>query len=293
MNLREFVERNPRLVLRKPSQRYPGLYVLKYHNRVFYDNLWTPELEECRGTVIDDDWRVIVRPFQKIYNRFERGTNIDSDEIVTAVRKVNGFMGAVTWSPERNQIIYSTTGSLDSDFATLVYQHLKTFVPAHHLEQPTTWLFEICDASDPHIIQEDLGAWLIGARNIETGELLSQELLDSVAETQGFLRPGWWRVCFSDVVRQTKTCRHEGYVVYGKDTALKIKSPYYLTKKLFARLKRERLCSQWLIDNRQNIDEEYYPLIDHINEHRMEFGLMQEQDRLRFMENFLLGHIEC
>ena len=39
--------------------------------------------------------------------------------------------------------------------------------------------------------------------------------------------------------------------------------------------------------------ERYWPLIDHINEHRMEFGLMQEQDRLRFMENFLLGHIEC
>lgn len=287
MNLRKFVENNPRLVLRKASERYPDLYVLKYHNRVFYDNLWTPELEECRGTVVDENWNVIVRPFRKIYNRFERDTDIPLDETVTAIRKINGFMGAVTWRPERNQIIYSTTGSLDSDFTRLAEQHLKYFVPSHHFGQPITWLFEICDAADPHIIQEDLGAWLIGGRNVVTGEMLPEDVLDSVAETQSVLRPGWWRGRFSDAVQQTKACRHEGFVVYGKDTSLKMKSPYYLTKKLFARLKRERLCSQWLEDNRQKIDEEYYPLVDYINENRVEFGLLQEQDRLRFIEDFL------
>lgn len=287
MNLREFVENNPRLVVRKASLRHPGLYVLKYHNRVFYDNLWTPELEECRGTVVDEDWQVVVRPFRKIYNRHERGTDIPRDEIVTAVRKVNGFMGAVTWSPLRNEIIYSTTGSLDSDYAVLVEQHLKNFVPSHHYARPVTWLFEICDASDPHIIKERPGAYLIGGRDVETGELLSEEVLDSVAEAQGFKRPDWWRGQFSDVVNETKRCTHEGFVVYGQDTALKIKSPYYLTKKLFARLNPARLTSGWIADNKAQLEEEYFPLADHIAEHRVTFAALAEQDRLKFIEDFI------
>lgn len=287
MNLREFVEKNDRLVTRKESKLYPGLFVLKYTRKVFYDNLWTPELEELRGLVVDENWNVVVRPFRKIYNRFERNTDIPLDERVVAVRKVNGFMGAITWCPERNDIIYSTTGSLDSDFALLAKEHLKYFTPAHYYMRPTTWLFEICDESDPHIIPEKTGAYLIGARDIETGNLLSEVTLDSVAHAQGYLRPDWMVCNFSNVVNQVKTCKHEGFVVYGKNTNLKIKSPYYLTKKLFARLNSARLTSGWIADNKQRLEEEYFPLADYIAEHRVEFAALDEQSRLRFIEDFL------
>lgn len=37
------------LIIRKESKRYPGLFTVKYHNRVFYDNLWNDELIESRG----------------------------------------------------------------------------------------------------------------------------------------------------------------------------------------------------------------------------------------------------
>ena len=214
--LREFIDANPKLITRRESTKYPGLYVIKYTRKVFYDALWNDLLEECRGLVVDADWNVVVRPFQKIYNRFERGVDIPRDEMVIAVRKVNGFMGAITWDRTRDDIIYSTTGSLDSDFAVMVEKHLKCFVPAHHFGFPTTWLFEICDESDPHIIKENLGAYLIGARVISTGKMLSEEILDAVAKAQGYLRPEW-KVCrFSDVVQEAKTCKHEGFVAYNK-----------------------------------------------------------------------------
>ena len=61
--IREFVENNPGLVTRKESIRYPGLFVLKYKRKVFYDNLWTPELQELRGLVVDEDWNIVVHPF--------------------------------------------------------------------------------------------------------------------------------------------------------------------------------------------------------------------------------------
>ena len=65
VTIRSFVENNPNLVTMK--QQSNGYYVLKYKNRVFYKNLWTPELLECRGTVVDENFNIIQRPFTKIY----------------------------------------------------------------------------------------------------------------------------------------------------------------------------------------------------------------------------------
>jgi len=286
--LREFIDANPKLITRRESTKYPGLYVIKYTRKVFYDALWNDLLEECRGLVVDADWNVVVRPFQKIYNRFERGVDIPRDEMVIAVRKVNGFMGAITWDRTRDDIIYSTTGSLDSDFAVMVEKHLKCFVPAHHFGFPTTWLFEICDESDPHIIKENLGAYLIGARVISTGKMLSEEILDAVAKAQGYLRPEW-KVCrFSDVVQEAKTCKHEGFVAYGKDIALKIKSPYYLVTKFLGRMKEEKFLERIQTpDFRKTIDEEYYPLLDWIEPWKGEFAKLSEQGRITVIRSFL------
>ena len=64
LKLKEFVENNPRLVRKKESTSYPGLYVLKYTRRVFYDSLWNPYLEYCRGSVIDNDFILVSLPFQ-------------------------------------------------------------------------------------------------------------------------------------------------------------------------------------------------------------------------------------
>ena len=65
--LKNYIEQNPRLIgMRETS--YPGLYVLKYKKRVFFDNVWNQFTEECRGTIVDQDFNVISRPFTKIYN---------------------------------------------------------------------------------------------------------------------------------------------------------------------------------------------------------------------------------
>lgn len=290
--IREFVENNPKLVTRKESVRYPGLYVLKYTRRVFYDALWNVGdgiLTELRGRIVDEDYNTVVAPFKKIYNRGENNTDIDGGVVVTYAEKINGFMGAKTYNRERNEVIYSTTGSTDSPYVALAEKRLKDFVP----EVGWTWLFEICDPEDPHIIWEYPGAYLIGARNLLTGEMKSETELDLVGMAQGFMRPTWGISQFYHVIELAKIAKHEGYVVYdrcdvvGGDRALKIKSPYYLTKKLFARIGKERLCSSWLMDCKKTIDEEYYPLVDYLNEHRIEFSALDEQARLRFIEKFL------
>ncbi len=282
-----FVENNPKLVSKRESVRHSGLYVLKYSRKVFYDALWNDYLEECRGLVVDKDWNAVVVPFQKIYNRGENGTDFPRDAEVTVVRKVNGFMGAITYSESRNEIIYSTTGSLDSDFALLAEKHLKYFTPAVGY----TWLFEICDPSDPHVIPEEAGAYLIGARSIHTGEMRSEEFLDSVAKIQSVKRPEWAVMRFSDAVKILKKVAHEGYVVRYGDKALKMKSPYYLITKFLGRMKNEKF--EDVIDNkdfRKTIDEEFYPLLDALSNIRKGFMECDEQQKMEYIREFLGGN---
>lgn len=291
MDIKTFVENNPKLVTRRESTRYPGLFVIKYTRKVFYDNLWTPELEECRGLVVDQNWNTVAMPFKKIYNRFEQNIDFLPDAKVTAVRKVNGFMAAATWVSSQNQIVVSTTGSLDSDFVALAERHLRPDISSwiaargHGL----TWLFEICDPSDPHIIKEEPGAYLIGARNISTSGMLSERELDAEANSMDAMRPHYYAgISFKIVCQMTKECQHEGFVVHGTVMSLKIKSPYYLVTKFLARKKGDRLID--LLSDipllRKTVDEEFYPLLDHLEQH-IEFPGMNEIDRINVIQQFL------
>ena len=95
--LQSFVMNNPKLVTMKPCGGYPGLFILKYTRKVFYDSLWTDQLENCRGTIVNSNFDVVSRPFQKIYNYGieDRAPVLSDDTRVVAFRKVNGFLTAI------------------------------------------------------------------------------------------------------------------------------------------------------------------------------------------------------
>lgn len=282
------------LVTRKESVRYPGLFVKKYTRKVFYDNLWheNAELMEARGHVETADGRTVIRPFTKIFNRFENNTDIDRDEVCISVRKVNGFMAAATWVPEVADVVISTTGSLDSDFVTLAEKYLNHDVQGYiksmsELEKGT-FLFEIVDPSDPHIVPEEAGAYLIGFRPVDSdvpyhSSVMKELDLDRTAKAMGVMRPDWKIQKFGDVVYEASSCKHEGFVVYSQQskTSLKIKSPYYLHLKMVARKK------DILSLNKERIDEEYYPLIDHLASLGESFTALDEQQRLDYMREYL------
>jgi hypothetical protein len=225
--IKQFVEDNSDIVRMTQSEKYEELYVLKYKNNVFYDNLWhrSPILLDLRGTVIDKDFNPIIMPFRKIFNQYENKTNIDRDEEVLATQKVNGFMGAVTWN--NGKVYFSTTGSLDSVFTDriremippkfLEFLHSK---PSH--EEPVTYLFEIVHPEDPHVIPEKIGAHMLGVRVPEWGHnhffggtKNFEEQLDYIAAVTDCLRPKWKTIRFSDLCKEVKECEHEGYVAYG------------------------------------------------------------------------------
>jgi hypothetical protein len=292
--LSNFAVANPHLVTQKASVLYPDLFVVKYKNKVFYDNLWTPELREMRGLVVDKDWNVIVRPFTKVFNRFENGTDIALDERVTAVRKINGFLGCATFHYAHGLIV-STTGSLDSEFAAMARKWLVPYMDFFAQDESNTWMFEIVDENDPHIIKEFPGVYLIGARDIMYGDCLTEDHLDAIARRVqnqydnefAFMRPDWYITNFLEIVGMTKRCRHEGFMVYGKKTTLKIKSPFYLVKKLFSRVNPEKINDTWLDTAKSWIDEEYYPVVDMIRGDMANFKTLDPAQRREYLEEFI------
>ena len=201
-----------KLVTKKTYTEGPfaGLSVLKYKNNVFWDNLWhtDPRLLECRGMVVDSEDNVIIWPFTKIFNRFENGTDLPLDQEVVCIRKVNGFMA--TAAIHKGKLLVSTTGTLDSEFSDLARKYLeKMKLDLVAFPEDYTFIFEICDSSDPHIVEEKEGAYLIGMRDLAlNGKMLEEYRLDRIAEVIGAKRPQWDVVPFGDVVHNVKHVGH-------------------------------------------------------------------------------------
>ena len=293
-DLQKFVAENPKLVKMRETSN-PELFVLKYQRPVFFDNLWNEYLEECRGTVVDKDFNLVSYPFTKIYNFGieERAPKWSDDEFVAYVRKVNGFMIACTWYD--GDLLWSTTGSIDSDFVGYAKEIFNGFTEQQRenfreilQSAPTfTFMFECVHPSDPHIIPEESGLYLLGCREKFFGSEIIYTQIHQVWEDAGVCTIPVEYGTVKTVIEQTRNCTHEGYVMYDHDNvATKIKSPYYLCNKLFARGNLERLLNG---KAKLILDEEYYGLVDHVHKHRDEFGGMSEQERLTFTRAFLEG----
>ena len=299
--LKQYVMDNPKLVSMRPAG--DGIYVLKYKKSVFFNDLWNDFLEECRGTIVDEDFNVVSRPFTKIYNYGieKKAPVLDANTPVTAYRKVNGFMVAMTWY--NGDILVSTTGSTDSPYVSMAkemmlkhgtWEDWQMALSGYDCEG-MTFMFECVHPNDPHIVVEDPGMYFLGWR---------ENSWDSKVHGYGELMAGCWQDfalkdlhCFfpdakittiGDLVKESKTVKHEGFVFYTEDGAsAKIKSPYYLTSKWVARNPRTDKLVDMNKDIKHNIDEEYYGLIDAIRLNIEAYTAMNEQERLEWVRNFL------
>ena len=178
MNLKHLYEENKDSIIMKESKTYPGLFCLKYSRKVFFNNTWNDFLRECRGLVVDKDWNIVVLPFRKIHNYgIEKDApKFESGELVKATRKVNGFMIACTWY--NGNLLWSTTGSLDSDFvgyAKDIFNGFSdnekgTFCNVVKKWPNHTFMFECVHPQDPHIVHEEPGLYFIGSRYKDIAE---------------------------------------------------------------------------------------------------------------------------
>lgn len=295
----QFVKNKDKQKLFTRKEHLRGMFILKYANKVFYNNLWCDELQNMRGTVVDKDYKVLQRPFTKIFNYGENNTRIDRDEPVKAVEKINGFMVAASWV-DGHGLLVSTTGSLTSDFVDLGRRWIEKYpLLLEQIEKNSrlTYLFECVDESDPHIIDEEVGLYLIGTRfkawNVPNHHH-TEEQLDELAMIVGVKRPKHYTYNrFSDLIQDLKTVKHEGFVVWGLETGkeLKLKSPFYLATKFIGRLNDSRLLR--LLEHpdeiKKIIDEEFYGIIDHVQHNLDSFMVLTKQERIEYVRNYFNG----
>ena len=299
--LQNYVTQNPDLV--KMKEVAPGMFVLKYTKKVFYKGLWNQYLEECRGTIVDEDFNVIQRPFTKIYNYgVEKQAPVLSDDTeITAFEKINGFMVAVTW--HKGNLLVSTTGSVESPFVDMAMEYINQVEDGMEtmceFYKDFTWLFECCHPNDPHIIQQEPGLYLLGCRRKSWGPE-SLVVLDECA-TLGYVEafntyrgvnvvkaPKMFRTTVGELKKMVKSVRHEGFVFYtASGVAAKIKSPYYLMAKWVARNPNTDKLMDLKNDIKERIEEEFYPLVDKIRENIEEYTALDEQSRLAWVRKQL------
>lgn len=290
-NFESLVKR--RLVTKKTYAN--GLSIYKYAKRVFFDNLWDvdPLLLEARGIVLNKDGEAVIWPFTKIFNYGERGTTAGRDTDVEVIRKVNGFMASARYY--QGEVLVASSGTMDSEFVELARKVLKKQCsfedPFWQATMRYTLIFEICDESDPHIVQERSGAYLIGARNMYTGRLESEDFLDFLASRAGFLRPSVQKCKFDEAVALSKVVEHEGFMIrdLSGNTLMKIKSPHYLTKKALMRVGARQIEVMFSQPEtfRERLDEEFYGVFDVILAGGKEkWGAMNEVSRRQFLEEY-------
>ena len=286
--LKQYVFDNPKSVSMKSAG--DGIFVLKYKKSVFYNNSWNEYLEQCRGSIVDKDFNIVSYPFQKIYNYGieARAPRLAENTLVRAYRKVNGFMVAMTWY--RDDILVSTTGSTDSPFVAMAKEMMllhgswKDWQLAVCASKGQTLMFEAAHRLDPHIIPEKEGLYLLGYRENTWDSKVgyNPEVLDTMSDMFNCHKVEHFSTTVEELKQMAKVCKHEGFVAYTNDgTSFKIKSPYYLIQKALARKK------DILSLNKELVEEEYYPLINHLLEIKNHFNSLSEQDRLEYIRIFL------
>lgn len=295
-DLAKYVVENPKLVSMKPAG--DNIYVLKYKKKVFYDNLWNDYIAECRGTIVDSDFNLVTYPFTKIYNYgVEKEAPVLADDTkVTAFRKVNGFMVAMT--VHNGELLVSTTGSTDSNFVGYAKEMMLTHAPLEDWRmilgtadtKGMTFMFECVHPNDPHIVLEKAGMYLLGYRENEWNSKVGHDpyVIIDLARLLNCFHAESVTTNMERLKQLAKECKHEGYVFYTDEgVSAKIKSPYYLTSKWVARNPRTDKLVDLKKDIKHNLDEEYYPLVDAIRANIVEYTAMDEQARLAWVRKFL------
>ncbi len=278
--------------------------IIKYNaTETMFKGKWNAlTVQAARGHVVDVELNPVNMPFPKMFNVGEMGLTFRDDDVVAMHRKRNGFM--ITAFVRNDVVQFASTGTTDSDYVNLAASMFTNAIREEIIKlnremfpDGLTLIFEVCHDSDPHIIPEVQGLYLLGARvNNWSAVYLNQRLTGVCAERlrkHGVFFDHYTYQRFSDAKRIAKQCDHEGFVIWGQcgtiyDVPLKIKSDIYLVSKLLARSNVNNIVKRVLDFKARNAEnEEFWPLFDHIQENMSTFAVADEQTRLSLIRNFI------
>lgn len=154
-----------------------GLTILNYSDAALYTpGAWdNPAVRTCRGLIVDEDWRIVARPWAKFFNHGQaEAGRLDMDAPVEVTDKMDGSLGII----HRNlagDLTVATRGSFQSDqavHATAILrerygnlENVDTVTPLVEIIYPGNRI--VCDYGDLNDLV------LLGGVEIQTGTYLS------------------------------------------------------------------------------------------------------------------------
>ncbi len=126
-------------------QKHPTaeLFIYNYSQTAQFDRVWNDITLQCRGLILDNQFRIVARPFRKFFNVEEHPISELPNEPFEVFEKMDGSLGILYFVD--NQPFIATRGSFISEQAQRGTAILKTkyakILP--HLNPNYTYLFEI------------------------------------------------------------------------------------------------------------------------------------------------------
>jgi len=103
------------------TQRHPTepLRIYNYTQRCQFTGAWDAVTQACRGLIVDDDDRIVARPFPKFHNLHEHGAEAAAGAVnlVPPLRvfdKLDGSLGIAYRRPSDGELAWATRGSFTS-----------------------------------------------------------------------------------------------------------------------------------------------------------------------------------
>lgn len=205
------------------------LWIFNYTEHAQYRAQWDVVTRSCRGLIIDDDQRVVARPWAKFFEyRSDDPSVVELDAAVEVADKLDGSLGILYHCDGAPAI--ATRGSFDGEQAihgTALY--IERYAQAWTPNPEWTYLFEIVYPDNRIVL--DYGATddliLLGAVRIRDGYHIPVSQVPEWPGPKAAVMPA---VTLRDALALPPREGAEGLVVsvLGTDTKYKIKQDDYL-----------------------------------------------------------------
>lgn len=122
------------------KQVHPSLplTIWNYTEKVQFENLWDEITLMCRGLVIDNNGKIVARPFKKFFN-IDEGKHTPTENF-EVYEKLDGSLG-ILFNYD-GEWVFATRGSFTSDQSLKGFEMLKNYEYGN-LHKDYTYLFEI------------------------------------------------------------------------------------------------------------------------------------------------------
>lgn len=227
-----------------------NLRLLNYTEKAQYENVWNEVTKQCRGLVINKNWEILARPFDKFQNYgYDAHDYLIHDYEVQVTDKMDGSLGILFYesgdpwsSPDlmsassfRDAMAYggqwhvATRGSFDSEQAQemlkiLEEKYMEKQVWDRYLRLDTNWtyMFEIIYPENRIVLDygDTRDLFLLGARNNHTGLVRPAE---AVSDWKGPRAKTFSYKTLTEALEAPPRPNAEGYVIYFPDLDYRVK----------------------------------------------------------------------